>query len=263
MTGDEQKEGIRAQNAYILSQDKSFAEKRLDLQHHFVNTFGPKDILHPAIPKNKIKVIADVGTCTGIWLEDVALILGAMLLNGNKARKYHGFDASDGLFPRKHELHFKFVVHNMLDPFPKQLCSQYDLVHVRFVKTGLKQEEVGYIQWHEYDFSAIENWGSYAEMQAIHEEIKLFRESQSYVDDITGLLRFLFENIGLRGVCKKEVLFPKMFARTENRPEEEAAMVKDKLAAIEKWQKTGGLQGVTVVMVLGRKSKCNGKATAA
>jgi len=112
---------------------------RLDNQHHFINTFGPKNIIHPSLPKDQIIRVADIATGTGIWLEDLSSVLPVV---PGKETQFDGFDISDKFFPEDHLENFKFVKYNILQPFPEQYWGEYDTVHVRLLIAALKEHEI-------------------------------------------------------------------------------------------------------------------------
>ncbi|CAG8348969.1 unnamed protein product [Penicillium salamii] len=148
-------------NVYLLGRDEE-ETKRLNDQHRFLVAVSGHHI-HPSIPKENLTAIADLGTGTGIWLEDVAQTLpGSVHL--------HGFDISSAQFPshRNHQRPISLSVHDVLHPFPVEHHSRYDLVHIRLLTAGLKKNDYatvlanarallkpnGYIQWEELDHSA-------------------------------------------------------------------------------------------------------------
>jgi len=83
------------------------------------------------------------------WLLDLAHHLDSVPAKGTAKRKYHGFDISSAQFPNatmleseseKHEI--EFSEHNILDPFPPRYHGYFDVVHVRFLVVGLRQDQV-------------------------------------------------------------------------------------------------------------------------
>ncbi|KAK0117928.1 hypothetical protein ONS95_012240 [Cadophora gregata] len=157
--------------SHLFANDKIATEhKRLNIQHRFVNTFGPPEQIHPSIPKDQIILVADIATGTGVWLQDLATVLSKIPLRSDGSRQYVGFDISRDLFPSSYDSSFSYVQHNALCPFPDEHLGKYDLVHARFLIAALKEDEIrialenvlellapgGYIQWDEWDFPDIQ-----------------------------------------------------------------------------------------------------------
>ncbi|KAJ5550544.1 Methyltransferase type 12 [Penicillium sp. DV-2018c] len=162
-------------NIYLLGRDEEESARAqldrpneinsLNTQHRFFVNLS--NLIHPSIPKD-ITAIADLGTGTGIWLEDVSKSLP------NKSVYLHGFDISSAQFPPGHEIRrpgqkpISLSIHNVLHPFPKKHHGKYDLVHIRLLTAGLKKEDYptvlasarallrpnGWIQWEELDDTA-------------------------------------------------------------------------------------------------------------
>ncbi|KAG0161100.1 hypothetical protein PDIDSM_8633 [Penicillium digitatum] len=149
---------------YML--DRNEAEtKRLNDQHRFLVELS--NLIHPSIPRD-LTAVADLGTGTGIWLQDVANLLP------NKSVYLHGFDISSTQYPQRHEIPrsgqkpIPLTVHDALHPFPAEHRGRYDLVHIRLLTAGLKQADYtrvlanarallkpnGWIQWEEVDHTA-------------------------------------------------------------------------------------------------------------
>ncbi|KAJ9488542.1 hypothetical protein VN97_g4769 [Penicillium thymicola] len=152
-------------SVYML--DRNAAEtQRLNNQHRFLVDLS--NLIHPSIPKDQLTAVADLGTGTGIWLEDVADLLP------NKSLYLHGFDISSSQYPPHHEIQrpgqnpIPLSVHNALAPFPAEHRGRYDLVHIRLLTAGLKQVDYmrvltnarallkpnGWIQWEEVDHTS-------------------------------------------------------------------------------------------------------------
>ncbi|KAJ5034553.1 hypothetical protein NUH16_005992 [Penicillium rubens] len=149
---------------YLLDRDEA-ETKRLNNQHRFLVDLS--NLIHPSIPTD-LTAVADIGTGTGVWLEDVAKVLP------NKSVHLHGFDISSDQFPRGHQIQrpgqkpIPLSVHDALHPFPAEHRGRYDLVHIRLLTAGLKQADYirvlanartllkpnGWIQWEEVDHTA-------------------------------------------------------------------------------------------------------------
>ncbi|KAJ5959680.1 uncharacterized protein N7479_006830 [Penicillium vulpinum] len=126
--------GSTSRPVYLLDRDEA-ETTRLNNQHHFLVELS--NLIHPSIPKDGITAVADLGTGTGVWLEDVANLLP------NKSVYLHGFDISSVQFPRGHKIQrpgqnpIPLSVHNALIPFPEE-----------------HREINGWIQWEEVDHTA-------------------------------------------------------------------------------------------------------------
>ncbi|CAG7935500.1 unnamed protein product [Penicillium nalgiovense] len=149
---------------YLLDRDEA-ETKRLNNQHRFLVDLS--NLIHPSIPRD-LTAVADIGTGTGVWLEDVAKVLP------NKSVYLHGFDISSDQFPRGHRIQrpgqksIPLSAHDALHPFPAEHRGRYDLVHIRLLTAGLKQADYtrvlanarallkpnGWIQWEEVDHTA-------------------------------------------------------------------------------------------------------------
>ncbi|TDZ33550.1 N-methyltransferase tcpN [Colletotrichum spinosum] len=97
--------------------------------------------------------VADVATGSGVWLTSLSE-------TAPPRSELVGFDMDPLKFPprpptppippppaspplRPEQPSTKFVVHNVLDPFPEQMRASFDVVHVRLLALGLKTRE-----WH-------------------------------------------------------------------------------------------------------------------
>ncbi|CEO61059.1 hypothetical protein PMG11_05436 [Penicillium brasilianum] len=134
--------------------------------HRFLLAISGDELIHPSIPKEEITAVADLGTGTGIWLEDLAT-----KFPNPSSLELHGFDISPAQFPTAHEIigpgktRIPLSVHDALQPYPPEHIGRYDLVHIRLLTAGLKQGDYavvlknarellkpnGYIQWEEVD----------------------------------------------------------------------------------------------------------------
>ncbi|KAH8595227.1 S-adenosyl-L-methionine-dependent methyltransferase [Bisporella sp. PMI_857] len=151
---------------------------RLNFQHQLAVSVTNGCLLHPAIPVSDVKNVADVGTGTGIWLEDLyTRQLRSEVISEDRC--FDGYDISPAHFPKKGNCNH--IVHDVLKPFPTQYHGYYDLVHVRYMALSLKTKEYslaadnlmdllkpgGYIQWEDFDYADISaNPGS-----SVHEEL--------------------------------------------------------------------------------------------
>ncbi|KAJ5093494.1 hypothetical protein N7456_009355 [Penicillium angulare] len=160
--------GSSIDDIYFLGRDKTETE-RLNKQHRFLLAVSDGKLIHPAIPTDNITAVADIGTGTGVWLEDLAKILPF-----SKSLNLHGFDISSAQFPPGNEVivsgkpSIPLTVHDALNPYPVEHQGRYDLVHIRLLVAGIKEDDyavvlknardllkpMGYIQWEEVDTSA-------------------------------------------------------------------------------------------------------------
>jgi SAM-dependent methyltransferase len=78
--------------------------------------------------------VADIGTGTGVWLTSLAQQLP-------KAAQLHGYDFDTSKFPTADMLpsNVKLGFGNVLEPFPRDVHGNYDLVHVRLLAFGMKK----------------------------------------------------------------------------------------------------------------------------
>ncbi|PWY73898.1 hypothetical protein BO94DRAFT_578275 [Aspergillus sclerotioniger CBS 115572] len=150
---------------YPLNRDEE-ESKRLNQQHRMFLNLIKNNIIDPAISKDSLRAVADIGTGTGIWLEDVG-----KLFTKDSIPYLHGFDISDDQFPESSEI-LELSVHDVLNEFPPEHINRYDLVHVRFFVTCIREDQYtqvvrnmasliigsfaepgGYLQWEEGDHS--------------------------------------------------------------------------------------------------------------
>lgn len=94
--------------------------------------------IHPliALPQDESEPwIADVGTGTGIFLLDVVKDLP-------KTSRIFGFDITDAHFPtRDVPENVQFVQHDMRTPFPEEYLGRFDVINIRLVLLGLRDDE--------------------------------------------------------------------------------------------------------------------------
>ncbi|GLA16067.1 hypothetical protein AnigIFM62618_002628 [Aspergillus niger] len=150
---------MATQDKYCFERDKKESE-RLDLQHRVLVKTSGDTLIHPSIPLNEIRSVADIATGTGIWLQDVSKFLDTPQIE----RYYHGFDISAEQFPENPGA-IQFSVQDLTIPFPREHREQYDLVHVRLLVAALEEADYkaaianiydilkpgGYLQWEEID----------------------------------------------------------------------------------------------------------------
>jgi hypothetical protein len=74
-----------------------------------------------------------------VWLRDLST---ALKENPSRELEFYGFDISSKQFPVDMQRHTKFIVHDILEPFPEEHQGAYDLVNVRFVMFAIKAVDV-------------------------------------------------------------------------------------------------------------------------
>ncbi|KAJ4250148.1 hypothetical protein NW762_011959 [Fusarium torreyae] len=144
---------------------KGTEEKRLADQHGdflaLTESLIPLSIRSHLQCLGEAPAIADVGTGTGIWLLDLAKEVP-------KTARLHGFDVDESKFSTELPLNINLGLANVLEPFPKELLGQYDLVHVRLLMFALKSDQWvtaaknlltvlkpgGYLMWDETGFTS-------------------------------------------------------------------------------------------------------------
>ena len=126
--------------AYMLQRD-SKESMRLNGQHEFMRALSSNHLIHPSIPRGSLQAIADVGTGTGVWLEDTTHDL---LTLGNPSGNIElvGFDVSPQQFPQSRNEGMDFVTHDIIEPFPQQYREEFDLVHVRLLSYAIKAHDL-------------------------------------------------------------------------------------------------------------------------
>ena len=130
-------------DGYMLRRD-SQESKRLNAQHEFMVALSGGHLIHPSIPCNVLRAVADVATGTGVWLQDVARSLAFSSQAGSKKTEFVGFDISPQQFPPAGETppNLSFVTHDMTEPFPSEYHEKFDLVSVRLVSYVVKAVEL-------------------------------------------------------------------------------------------------------------------------
>ncbi|MCJ1399344.1 hypothetical protein MMC11_002546 [Xylographa trunciseda] len=148
--------------SYILGRD-SQESRRLDIQHEFTRRWGHGRLIHPSILLTDLHAVADVGTGTGIWINEVAELLNSQ----DRTSDFIGFDVSAEQFmPAAARVPgVKFEVHDVFKPFAEKYRGKFDLVNVRYLAYGISEKSLpsimnslsellrpgGYLQWQEVD----------------------------------------------------------------------------------------------------------------
>ena len=120
----------------MLPRDSSEAE-RLRVQHQFLLALVNGHLIHPSIPRKALRTVADVGTGTGIWLQELAKDF-----DGKHNPEFVGFDISQQLFPPDKPSNQDFIVHDMTRPFPNKYLEHFDLVNLRLLSYALKAQDL-------------------------------------------------------------------------------------------------------------------------
>ncbi|MCJ1431978.1 hypothetical protein MMC27_001334 [Xylographa pallens] len=142
--------------------------ERLNAQSCFMRAFFNGHLVHPSIPRDNLQAIADIGTGTGVWMEEVQQEFETTNVGRNV--QFTGFDITGTLFPHQKRPGQAFVVHDAVQPFPDEYHEKFDLVHIRFLSYSIKARQLedlvewvseilrpgGYLQWEEID--AIDAW---------------------------------------------------------------------------------------------------------
>lgn len=127
---------------YMLKRDTK-ESKRLDFQHEFMRALCHGNILHPSIPRDDIRAVADMGTGTGMWLNDLA---EELQVHGKHETKVdligfyisaEQFSSSDDRCPE-----VDLVAHDIISPFPKQYHGKFDVVNMRFLVYALNEADL-------------------------------------------------------------------------------------------------------------------------
>lgn len=123
---------------------------RLNSQHAFLYQLAHGQFIHSSIPRSDIHSVADVGTGTGIWLQELAssdTFKRNETFAGRQSGgvEYVGFDISAAQFPSDGEgvgTGIEFVVHDAAKSFPVQYHGRFDLVNVRLLSYAIKAEDL-------------------------------------------------------------------------------------------------------------------------
>ncbi|MCJ1403063.1 hypothetical protein MMC11_006286 [Xylographa trunciseda] len=154
-------------DAYVPERNPEEVEG-LSAQSFFLRALCNGHLIHPSVPRHGLQAIADIGTGTDAWIEELQLEFMATHLGHNV--QFTGFDVSGTPFPRQQRPGQTFVVHDLAQPFPDEYHEKFDLVHLRFLSYGVEPHQLedlvdfvseilrpgGYLQWQEVD--AIDAW---------------------------------------------------------------------------------------------------------
>ncbi|KAK2773273.1 hypothetical protein FQN53_004184 [Emmonsiellopsis sp. PD_33] len=201
---------------YLLTRDRVETD-RLEMQHSALQA-NIGYLLHPDIPQRNHMRIADIGTGTGVWLRDLQKQLPNTCI-------LDGFDISldqvpdRDLFPTD----INYYAHDILAPFPAEFWGQYDVVNVRLLTLGLKDNEWepaiqnlttllrpgGYLQWGDIamDTGLIKTEIPGSNVDDAERFLRYFRQAAAgHGKTGTGARQLypLFERCGLQD-CKEEI----------------------------------------------------------
>ncbi|KAF8866196.1 S-adenosyl-L-methionine-dependent methyltransferase [Acephala macrosclerotiorum] len=130
---------------------------RLNFQDAIALKVSNGMLVHPFIPLSSLKAVADIGTGTGIWLDELQPQV-------SPETRLDGFDMSAAQFSAKSK--GTFILQNFLEPFPAEYHGLYDLAHIRYMVVALKGWQYrqaienlitiikpgGHLQWDDFDY---------------------------------------------------------------------------------------------------------------
>ncbi|KAK5991845.1 N-methyltransferase tcpN [Cladobotryum mycophilum] len=132
---------MSTETVYILNNGaKGIEEDRLAYQHGVLldttKTIIPNNIAEHLASLGRPPAIADIGTGTAIWLQDLAPLL-------SPDSRLDGYDYDTTKFPEASELpdNVKLTFADFFKPFPTELLGTYDFVHIRLLMYALKAEQ--------------------------------------------------------------------------------------------------------------------------
>ena len=130
-----------AKEVYMLQRGHE-ESNRLNEQSKLLRGLFDNLLIHPSIPRDELREIADVGTGTGVWIDEVQQELQPTFDGQNV--QFIGFDISDAQFPRKKRAGQgqDFFVHDAVQAFPAQYHHKFDLVHIRFLSYAIKANQL-------------------------------------------------------------------------------------------------------------------------
>lgn len=126
--------------AYMLQRNPE-ESRRLDTQHEFLRALAHGELIHPSVPHERLRAVADVATGTGVWLRET---LRELTFGQSDPRgvDFVGFDISPSQFPDEKVPGIEFFVHDVTESFPHQYHARFDLVHVRCLSYAIKAQDL-------------------------------------------------------------------------------------------------------------------------
>ena len=130
------------ESTYMLShRDEQVQEsERLERQYDLLKHVFSGQLLHPSIPPFGDHFdAADIGTGTGVWLNDLARTFPRPA--GSLVRLV-GFDISSSKYPSANEDGVDLVVYDFTKRFPKEYHGVFDVVHLRLLVYAIREVDV-------------------------------------------------------------------------------------------------------------------------
>ncbi|KAL7782335.1 S-adenosyl-L-methionine-dependent methyltransferase [Trichoderma afarasin] len=186
-----------ATDDYVLGRDLH-GSIRLEAQHLLFKMHNGY-ALNPKIPISSDMKIAEIGTGTGIWLQDIASQLPETV-------QLHGYDVSANQFPPASLCppNLTFATLDAFGDVPAHLVETYDVVHLRFWCAIIRGNDPGalichairllkpggYLQWEDADMGKPTMRGDEAE--AFHKlgmsVLRTFNVLLDWIGDIPKLV---------------------------------------------------------------------------
>ena len=129
-------------STYMLSdRDEQRQEsERLERQYDLLKHVFSGQLLHPSIPPlGEHFAVADIGTGTGAWLNDLARSFPRPAIS---RVRLVGFDISSHKYPSVNEERVDLVVHDITRRFPAEYHGIFDVVHLRLLVYAIREEDV-------------------------------------------------------------------------------------------------------------------------
>jgi SAM-dependent methyltransferase len=275
---------------YLLSKRDEGEAKRLNYQHEMIMRVRDANVLDTSIPKTDVSRVCDVGTGTGIWLEEVANELRS---HGNMNFKFTGFDISPKQFPKTSSPRFNYVEWDMTKLVPEEYREQFDVVHVRLLLVVLTLDQYQtvvtnlvsllkpgrYLQWDDFDYGDDVERVYPPPVQKAGQEVIDFIKSQNCSPKISAEVSKTFEWIGLEDIQVRDYIqvsydrpdlqeglwqwhkqlhaggLPPIFMRSGKAKDRDEAMVflQKYYEEVDKAWKNGTVFPMHLVTVVGRK----------
>ncbi|KAF3480352.1 uncharacterized protein GIQ15_05699 [Arthroderma uncinatum] len=189
------------EEVYLFNRN-DFEKQRLNKQHELLVSLCDGNLLHPSIPKDAIGKLAEVGTGSGIWLDDIATVLGSDIESFSMKREYAGFDISAVHFPANLRPDTQYIVHDILEPFPSEFHNLYDVVHIRLMVLALKKDD---IQTAAANVAALLKPGGFFQWEEIETRDLSFSPPSEITSKVKGIMRDLSMASGLTNTPSIEI----------------------------------------------------------